>query len=130
MFSRAIIESKIYCVKATSRTRLFVLLCLMLAPVLGHAQGGMLIATGQTESDEVAQPKPGGHDYQHFASETVNPSNGSVSYRIQYPMPKGRGLTLPYWFSYSSAGQYRLEYQLPEENIVFLRNYFIPPAEA
>src|SRR5258707_13919637 len=45
--------------------------------------------TEQMVNDEVATPMPGGHDYQHITSETVNPSNGSVGFRIQYPMPPG-----------------------------------------
>jgi RHS repeat-associated protein len=39
-------------------------------------------------------------------SETVNPANGSLSLRIQVPMPKGRGLTLPFSFAYDSNGAY------------------------
>jgi hypothetical protein len=37
-------------------------------------------------------------------SETVNPANGSVSLRIQVPIPKGRGITIPFSFSYDSNG--------------------------
>ena len=36
--------------------------------------------------------------------ETVNPANGSVSLRIQVPVPKGRQLTLPFAFAYDSNG--------------------------
>ena len=32
-----------------------------------------------------------GHDYIKMLSETVNLANGSLSIRIQAPMPKGRG---------------------------------------
>jgi hypothetical protein len=41
-----------------------------------------------------ATPIPGaGHDYLHMMNETVNPANGSLSVRIEVPVPKGRGLT-------------------------------------
>ncbi len=54
-------------------------------------------------SDVEATPIPGaGHDYLHMLNETVNPANGSLSVRIQVPVPKGRGLTLPFAFSYDS----------------------------
>src|SRR5437867_2002243 len=50
-------------------------------------------------------PIPGvGHDYVHLLSETVNPANGSVSLRIQVPTPAGRGISLPFSFSYDSSG--------------------------
>jgi hypothetical protein len=54
-------------------------------------------------------PIPGaGHDYIHLLSETVNPSNGSVSLRIQFPMPKGRGLSLPFSIGYDSNSLHHL----------------------
>lgn len=54
-------------------------------------------------------PIPGvGHDYIHLLSETVNPANGSVSLRIQVPMPKGRGITIPFSFGYDSNGVHHL----------------------
>jgi len=37
-------------------------------------------------------------------TETVNPADGSLSVRIQVPVPKGRGLTLPFSFAYDSNG--------------------------
>lgn len=50
-------------------------------------------------------PIPGaGHDYIHLLSETVNPANGSLSSRIQIPLPGGRGPSLPLSFSYDSDG--------------------------
>jgi hypothetical protein len=56
-------------------------------------------------------PIPGaGHDYIHMLSETVNPSNGSVSLRIQVPVPQGRGLTIPFSFDYDSNGTTHLQY--------------------
>ena len=55
-------------------------------------------------SDLTQTPIPGaGHDYQHLLGETVNFSNGSVSFKISFPVPKSRGITLPYAWSYNSA---------------------------
>ncbi len=54
-------------------------------------------------TDETAAPTPGsGHNYFKMLNETVNPANGSVSLNISVPIPKGRGLTLPFSFDYSS----------------------------
>ncbi|MGD0224645.1 MAG: RHS repeat-associated core domain-containing protein [Terriglobia bacterium] len=56
-------------------------------------------------TDITSTPIPGsGHDYIKMFSETVNPANGSLSVRIQVPIPKGRGLTLPFSFAYDSNG--------------------------
>ncbi|MGH9396157.1 MAG: hypothetical protein ACRD18_04830 [Terriglobia bacterium] len=56
-------------------------------------------------TNDQSTPIPGaGHDYIHMLTETVNPANGSVSLRIQAPVPKGRGLTLPFAFAYDSNG--------------------------
>jgi YD repeat-containing protein len=53
--------------------------------------------------DTTSTPIPGvGHDYIHMLSETVNPANGSVSVRVQLPVPKGRGFTLPFSIAYDS----------------------------
>ena len=50
-------------------------------------------------------PVPGvGHDYIQALSETLDPSSGSVSMRIGVPIPKGRGLNLPFSFAYDSNG--------------------------
>lgn len=55
--------------------------------------------------DTTSAPIQGaGHDYIHLLSETVNPANGSVSLRIQLPVPKGRGITLPLSINYDSNG--------------------------
>ena len=50
-------------------------------------------------------PGPG-HEYLQGLSETVDPSSGQVSLRIQVPMPTGRQLTLPFYFAYDSNGVY------------------------
>jgi hypothetical protein len=55
--------------------------------------------------DDTSTPIPGaGHDYIKMLNETVNPANGSLSLRIQVPIPKGRGLTIPFGFSYDTNG--------------------------
>ena len=49
-------------------------------------------------------PVPGaGHDYIHLLNETVNPANGSVSVKLNFPMPKGRGISLPFSIDYTSG---------------------------
>jgi hypothetical protein len=56
-------------------------------------------------NNQTAAPTPGsGHDYIHMLNETVNPANGSVSIHIQVPVPKSRGLTLPFAIQYDSGG--------------------------
>jgi RHS repeat-associated protein len=55
--------------------------------------------------DDTSTPVEGsGHDYIKMLSETVDPGSGSVSVRIQTPMAKGRGITLPFSFAYDSNG--------------------------
>jgi hypothetical protein len=56
--------------------------------------------------DETTMPPvPGaGHNYIKMFGETVNPATGSVSLRIDIPMPKGRGLDIPFAILYSSSG--------------------------
>jgi hypothetical protein len=52
-------------------------------------------------------PVPGsGHDYLRMLNDTVNPANGSLSVRIEAPVPKQRGdLNFPYFvFGYDSTG--------------------------
>jgi hypothetical protein len=56
-------------------------------------------------SSTTSTPIPGaGHDYLGGVAETVNPANGSVSFRIPVSMPPGRGITLPFSFAYDSNG--------------------------
>ena len=45
-----------------------------------------------------------GHEYIGTLNETVNPSNGSLSLRLNFDVPQSRGLTLPFGISYDSAG--------------------------
>jgi RHS repeat-associated protein len=63
------------------------------------------LSSGQITNvtDDTSTPIEGaGHDYIKMLSETVNPANGSVSLRIQVPIPQGRGITIPFSFSYDS----------------------------
>ena len=54
-------------------------------------------------TEDQAPPTPGvGHDYIHMLSETVNPATGAVSIRISAPVPSGRGLNVPFSFTYDS----------------------------
>ena len=65
---------------------------------VGPAQGQIA-----TVDDTTSTPIPGvGHDYLHLLAETVDPASGDVSLRIQIPTPKGRGISLPFSFSYDS----------------------------
>jgi len=62
-----------------------------------------------TANGETATPKPGvGHDYLKMFNETVNPTNGQISIRIQPPQAKGRGVWFPFLWKYESAGYYHL----------------------
>ena len=57
-----------------------------------------------TTTNSTMTPVPGaGHDYIHLLSETVNPANGSVSVKLDFPMPKGRGLSIPFSINYTSG---------------------------
>jgi RHS repeat-associated protein len=54
-------------------------------------------------SEDQYRPMPGaGHDYIKLLNETVNPATGSVSVRIQVPVPPGKGVTIPFSFGYDS----------------------------
>ena len=67
------------------------------------------VCWAQTQGDSVSAPIPGvGHDYIHMLDGTVNPANGSLSLRIQVPIPKSRGITVPFSFSYDSDLVYAL----------------------
>ncbi len=63
-----------------------------------------LIAQQQPLGDDVSRPMPGtGHDYIHALSETVSPANGTVNLKLDLPVPRGRGLTLPFAVTYNSG---------------------------
>jgi len=58
-----------------------------------------------TVGDDTSTPIEGaGHNYLKALSETVNPANGSVSLRIALPIPRGRGIMLPFTINYDSSG--------------------------
>ena len=83
------------------------LLCTFFTLISGClAHGQMTAVTNATST-----PIPGaGHDYIKMLSETVNPANGSVSLRLQTPVPAGRGPTIPFSFAYDSNG---VEFPIP-----------------
>ncbi len=86
--------------------RSIVLLCMVgipsLLPVAASAQN--LSPQLDSVSNATQAPIAGaGHDYQHLLGETVNFSNGSVTLDINFPVPKGRGITMPTKWSYNSA---------------------------
>jgi hypothetical protein len=81
----------------TSVRTLIIVGCLLI-PVVVRAQITQI-------GDDTSVPIAGvGHDYIKMLDETVNPANGSVSLRIQVPVPKGRGITVPFSFDYDSNG--------------------------
>jgi RHS repeat-associated protein len=56
-------------------------------------------------SNTTSTPVPGtGHNYIGLLNETVNPASGGLSARVDVPVPKGRGITLPFGFAYDSSG--------------------------
>lgn len=55
-------------------------------------------------SQSMQLPIPGaGHDYIQELSETVNPANGTLTIRIAFPVPRGRGITVPFQVQYNSG---------------------------
>ncbi len=105
-------------------TRFCVLCAVLIVAMRGNAQSTPpgITSSAQAVTGDTMMPGPGGHDYVKLLSETVNPSNGSVSYRVDYPMPKGRGISVPYWFSYSTAGRYRIM-SLPNNMVQWVPNF-------
>ena len=99
-----------------------ILSILVLATFANLAAQSTVTSTALSVNGDNMTPTPGGHDYIHFFGETVSPSNGSVSYRLNYPMPKGRGLSYPYWYGYNSAGLYQLMYLSPEQTLNWVPN--------
>lgn len=88
----------------------FVMLCL--SP-MAWAQFPVINNTTST-------PIPGsGHNYIQMLSETVDPANGSVSLRINIPMPPGRQLSLPFSIDYNSNGIYSFENKWDQRQFSF-----------
>lgn len=83
-----------------SRGLVGLLLISVLVAIVPATRAQMTAVTNSTSA-----PIPGaGHDYIKMLSETVDPANGSLSLRLQVPVPPGRALTIPFSFSYDSNG--------------------------
>ena len=92
-------------VRTLPRTK-FVACTLGILPVLLFTS---IAVQGQSVNigDDVARPIPGvGHDYIKGLNETVNPANGSLSVKIDLPVPRARGITLPFALTYNSGDVY------------------------
>ncbi len=64
----------------------------------------MLTAQQYPLGDDIARPIPGsGHEYIHALAETVSPANGTVNLKLDIPVPKGRGLSMPFALTYNSG---------------------------
>jgi len=60
-------------------------------------------ALGQINVASLTSTPGPGHDYIQTLGETVNPADGSITLRIQVPIPGSRGLTVPFSFAYDST---------------------------
>ena len=77
-----------------------------------------VLAQNVSIGDDVSRPIPGvGHDYVQGLSETVNPANGSLHIKIDLPVPKGRGFTLPFAITYDSGELYHFTTLLPGQGV-------------
>jgi len=84
---------RVSCLRPTVVT----ILALLLAPLV-------LAQFPSAVNNDTRTPVPGsGHDYINMLSETVDPSNGSLSVHISTPVPPSRGITIPFSFDYSSG---------------------------
>jgi RHS repeat-associated protein len=69
--------------------------------------GSTVLAARAQVSDMVSTPTPGsGESYIHMLDDTISPVNGSLSLRINMPMPKDRGINIPFGLTYDSNGVY------------------------
>lgn len=60
-------------------------------------------------TSDQAPPIPGvGHDYIGLINETVSPSNGALSIRINLATPGGRGISLPFSIGYDSNAAHHI----------------------
>ena len=67
-------------------------------------------------ADDTIPPIPGaGHDYIHMLSEIVNPANGTVSLKIALPVPKGRGISVPFSLTYNSGAALHFAAWAPDQ---------------
>jgi hypothetical protein len=74
---------------------------LLLACSVAHSQ-----ITNIT-NDQSAPTQGVGHEYIQMLNETVSPSNGSVSLRLEAQTPLARGISIPFGFTYDSGGVIR-----------------------
>jgi RHS repeat-associated protein len=73
------------------------ILVLLLAPLV-------LAQFPSAVNNDTRTPVEGsGHDYIKMLTETVDPSNGSLTVHIAAPVPPSRGITIPFSFDYSSG---------------------------
>jgi hypothetical protein len=80
------------------------LLVLLIIPACAHGQS---LPAGIDDTTTV--PIPGkGNNYVGLLNETVNPENGSVSIRVDFPHPGGRGIDLPLSLVYNSNSTYQV----------------------
>jgi hypothetical protein len=82
-------------------SRPFLSICFLLSALVTPSA---MLAQGVASTGATTPPTQGvGHDYIDGLQETVDPSSGQVSLRLNVPVPEGRGLTLPFAFAYDSA---------------------------
>ena len=112
---------RFYCRIASISPVIFSLILAASLSGRAHAQTS-ITSTALSVSGDNMTPTPGGHDYIHLFAETVSPANGSVSYRVNYPMPQGRGISYPAWWGYNSAGLYQLMFLSPEQTLNWVSN--------
>src|SRR5450756_2051667 len=84
-------------VSSNSTTLFWLSVCAALVVFSGDCQAQV------TDSVTAAQaPIPGaGHHYIGMGAETVNPSDGSVSFDLPIQTPAGRGLSFPFGIRYN-----------------------------
>jgi RHS repeat-associated protein len=65
-------------------------------------------------TDFAQRPIPdAGHEFINLLSETVNPADGSVNLDFNLPMPKGRGVSLPFSLTYNSGALFHFHSYQP-----------------
>lgn len=114
---------------AISNTRSIISFMLLLSVLIGTGSTlfAQVTSMSGTVNGETNTPVPGaGHDYIHLLAETVDPSSGSVSVRINIPTPNSRGLTLPLSIGYSTAGLFGLSSKDTSGPALFQLPYYGP----
>jgi YD repeat-containing protein len=77
--------------------------CVAILLLAGTAAPGQQLPSVGGVGGNMQIPTAGGHDYIHMLAETVNPSTGALTIRINLPTPKGRGITAPAVVAYNSG---------------------------